>query len=56
MKYIVVVLKTKQKTKILLLQYYFYLNFHANFSEACIVLLCIVKQQLYSAEETAAVQ
>lgn len=50
MKRIAVVLKTKQKTKILPLEYYSYLNLHANFSKACIVLLCIVKQQLYPTE------
>lgn len=53
---VAVVLKTKQKNKILPSEYYSYLNVHANFSKAYIVLLCIVKQQLYPAEETAAVQ
>lgn len=44
MKRIAVVLRTKQKIKIFPLAYYFYLNFHAHFSKACIVLLCIFEQ------------
>lgn len=56
MKWVAVVLKTKQKSKVLPLEYHSYLNFHANFSKAFIVLLSIVKQQLYPAEEMAAVQ